>query len=44
MATCYRLARADTYTPIGYWMGLPLASLNKWVEVIAATQKEDKAK
>lgn len=44
MATCYRLARADTYTPIGYWMALPLKQLNRWVEVIAETQKEDKAK
>jgi len=25
-------------------MGMPVKSLNRWVEVIAETQKEDKAK
>ena len=44
MSTAYRLARADTHTPVGYWMQLPVRELLQWVDVIAKVQEQDKKK
>lgn len=41
--TAYRLSRADTFTPVTYWMSIPLRDLFGWIDVINDVCAEDKA-
>jgi len=34
------LSRSRTYTPVTYWLGMPLAELNEWLEDIQALEKK----
>jgi hypothetical protein len=42
MRTAYQLSRADTCTPVSYWMSIPLRQLFRWLDVVAEVQAQDK--
>lgn len=42
MTAAYRLSRAETYTPVSYWMGLSMRDLRRWLDVVAAEQRRTK--
>ena len=39
-----KLSMADTATPVGYWLSIPLVELEAWIEAAVRVQKEWEAK
>ena len=36
------LARADTHTPVSYWMDLPVSELTEWIDTIVKLEEKQK--
>jgi hypothetical protein len=42
MEKAYEMSRADTYTPVSYWMAMPFRNVKRWRAAIFAVQARDK--
>jgi hypothetical protein len=40
----YYLSRSDTFTPVSYWMSIPIRDLRGWIDAISEVRAEDKAR